>query len=94
MKSITITAHDDGTYAVTEAQADSIEPSDLPDLGDMDEEGFDDFEADAIEGERYESMDEALDIVREMLDSDLYDGKPMIEGEREFVAGFKRARGV
>ena len=84
MKSITITAHDDGTYAVTEAQADSIEPSDLPDLGDMD----------AIEGERYESMGEALDIVREMLESELYEGKPMIEGEREFVAGFKRARGV
>lgn len=104
MKSVTITAHDDGTYTVDEAidtPQDGMEPSD-PVLQDMDAGAFDDLTDEDV---RYETLDEALDVAAALLEADPegdafgIDGgrtgaKPMIEGEKDFLAGFKDAAGA
>lgn len=92
MKKICIYALDDGTFSL------EVEPQESMGVGGMEAEGQEmpaspmDMQEDAAEGgaeQVFQSVDEVLEAAREELDG----YKPMIEGEREFVAGFKQARG-
>lgn len=43
-------------------------------------------------GQTFQSLDEAIEAVRSTFDGGEQE-KPMMDGEEEFVAGFKQARG-
>ena len=92
MKKICIYALDDGTFSL------EVEPQ-----GGM--EGMEgqemaaspmDMQEDAAEGESeqvFQTVDEVLQAARMELDAEAEPGAPMMEGEQEFVSGFKQARG-
>lgn len=95
MKKVCIYALDDGTFSV-----------ELDQEGDEAQEGMTpevpasptDMQEDAQEGESeqvFASVDEALDAARALLGdtTDPMSDKPLMEGEADFVAGFKQARG-
>lgn len=83
MQEITITAQDDGTFAVSSGPT-------MPgaEMGGMDPSMGMPAEA---QGETFDTLDEALDAVRMMLDMGA--AQPMMEGEEDFIAGFNDANG-
>ena len=90
MKKVCIYALDDGSYSV------ELEPQ-----GEGMDEGVEvpaspqDMQQDVAPEQVFASVDEALDAARALLDGGGADlGKPMIDGEEDFVAGFKQARGI
>lgn len=92
MKKVCIYALDDGSFSV-EMEQEGAEGMESPD--EMPASPTD-MQEDAAEGEYeqvFASVDEALDAARTILAGDTTTDKPMIEGEADFVAGFKQARG-
>lgn len=86
MQEITITAQDDGTFAVSSGPT-------MPgaEMGGMDPSMGMPAEA---QGETFDTLDEALDAVRMVLGGDdMGAAQPMMEGEEDFIAGFKGANG-
>ena len=82
MNAVTITLNEDGTYTV-EGQESYAEPQ---------EGGMADMQEDAAEGaQTFQSAEEACQAAIAMLGGG---GEPKIDGEEEFVSGFKQARGV
>lgn len=82
MKSVEITQHDDGTYSVS---SETEMPEGAP-MGEaeMPEEA----------GQSFDSLDAALAAAAAMFDAPGEDKGPMIDGEEDFVSGFKNANGV
>lgn len=95
MKSITITQLDDGTFNVETEPSGMEMPTEAP---DMPEGTPQDSTEDMGEGEpqqTYQTIDEALDAVRaEFGGAESVGAGPMMEGEADFVNGFKNARGA
>lgn len=94
MKKICIYALDDGTFSL------EVEPQEG--MEGMEAEGQEmpaspmDMQEDAAEGESeqvFQTVDEVLQAARMELDAEAEPGAPMMEGEQEFVSGFKQARG-
>lgn len=94
MKKICIYALDDGTFSL------EVEPQESMGMEGMEAEGQEmpaspmDMQEDAAEGETeqvFQSVDEVLEAARMELGDQ--GAAPMMEGEQEFVAGFKQARG-
>ena len=84
MNSVTITLNEDGSYSV-EGQEPYAEPTE-GDMADMQE--------DATEGaQTFQTAEEACQAAIAMLGGGESAEMP-IEGEDEFVQGFKQARGV
>lgn len=83
MKTVCITANDDGSFAVY-LEAPEMEGME----GEMPEEA----------GESFASIDEALSAAASMLGGTGEEEQPMIEGEADlqaqFEGGFKQARGM
>jgi hypothetical protein len=78
--SATITPLEDGGFAVEcEHEANPAGPAAL----EMPEE--------MGQPEIYDTLDEAIEYLRSKLGGEM--GKPMIEGEEDFLAGFKGAQG-
>ena len=91
MKKICIYALDDGTFSleVEPQESGEAEGQEVP-ASPMD------MREDAAEGEPeqvFQSVDEVLDAARAALGEQAEPGAPMMEGEQEFVSGFKQARG-
>lgn len=89
MKSVTITANDDGSYTV------ESEPQNDPEMGmpEGPENGPQDMQEDQSEGEpaqQCQTIDEALDAAKQMLGG----STAMIDGEDDFVKGFKAVKGT
>ena len=94
MKKICIYALDDGTFSL---EVDESEGAD-----GMEADGQEmpaspmDMQEDAAEGESeqvFQTIDEVLDAARMALDTQAEPSAPMMDGEQEFVSGFKQARG-
>ena len=84
MNSVTITLNEDGTYTV-EGQEPYAEPA---------EGGMADMAEDQAEGaQSFQSAEEACQAAIAMLGGG-ESAEPMIEGEEDFVQGFKGARGI
>lgn len=90
MKKICIYALDDGTFSLEVEE------------GGMEADGQEmpaspmDMREDAAGGESeqvFQTIDEVLDAARMALDAQAEPSAPMMEGEQEFVSGFKQARG-
>jgi hypothetical protein len=91
MKTVCITANDDGTYTV-EIENESAQMPD-PEVGP--ENGTQDMQEDAAEGEAGQTVSDisqALALAEQMLQGST--AEPKIEGEDEFVQGFAQARGM
>ena len=93
MKKVCIYAMDDGTFSL------EVEPQGA---SGMEAEGQEmpaspmDMQEDAAEGEPeqvFQTIDEVLDAARMALDNQAEPSAPMMDGEQEFVSGFKQARG-
>ena len=92
MKSITITQLEDGTFTV-EAENEMPEMEVAP---ESPEGSAMDMQEDTQEGEAestYQTLEEALDAVAQMFGKSTTEQEPMMEGEADFLAGFKGARG-
>lgn len=92
MNSVTITLNEDGTYTVEQ------EPSQDGDMGmpEGTENGQQDMAEDQAEGEpsqQFQSAEEACQAAIAMLGGG-ESAEPKIDGEDEFVQGFKGARGI
>lgn len=84
MNSVTITLNEDGTYTV-EGQESYAEPE---------EGGMADMQEDMGEGaQTFQTAEEACDAAVAMLGGSESE-EPKIDGEDEFVSGFKGARGI
>lgn len=82
MNAVTITLNEDGTYTV-EGPESYAEPA---------EGGMADMAEDKAEGaQTFQSAEEACQAAIAMLGGG---AEPMIEGEEDFVQGFKGARGI
>lgn len=88
MKSVEITQNDDGTYSVS-SEAEMPEAGNDP-LGGGEAEDEDAEDA----GQTFDSLDAALAAAAAMFDAPAEGGAPMIDGEEDFVSGFKNANGV
>lgn len=93
MKKICIYALDDGTFSVEMESASSVGAVEAG-------ASAQDLQQDAAMGmpeQTYMSVDEALEAARTLLAGDGADpmgaDKPLMDGEADFVAGFKKARG-
>lgn len=85
MNSVTITLNEDGTYTV-EGPESYAEPQ---------EGGMADMQEDMGEGaQTFQSAEEACQAAMSMLGGGGEQEQPMIEGEADFVQGFKGARGI
>lgn len=101
-KSVTIEAMDDGRFCVSpEAEGSGMPVAGEQEAPEAGPEGSTaDMQQDAKEGEpeNYcDSLDEALDMAAQMLSAaapGAEGGKPMMEGEADFLAGFKEAGGT
>lgn len=90
MKKICIYALDDGTFSL------GVEEGDVEADGQEMPASPMDMREDAAEGESeqvFQTIDEVLDAARMALDAQAEPSAPMMEGEQEFVSGFKQARG-
>jgi len=90
MKTVCITQLDDGSFSVglEPMESEGVEMPEGPEGSPAE------MVADVQEGEpsqSYASIDEALDAARGMFDTS--DGAPMMDGENDFVGGFKNVRG-
>lgn len=90
MKTVCINQLDDGTFSVELEPAEGMEAPEMPEgaPGEM--------QADAMAGEAqqvFASIDEALDAARGMFEEGGEGGKPLMDGEADFVAGFANMRG-
>lgn len=88
MKSVEITQNDDGTYSVSsenEMPEVGADPLGGGETEDEDSEGA---------GQTFDSLDAALAAAAAMFDAPAEGKQPMIDGEEDFVAGFKNANGV
>lgn len=100
MKKVCVYALDDGTFSV-ELEPQGMEKAAMGAGGAMPPEvpaSPMDMQEDAAEGESeqvFMTVDEALEAARTLLAGDTTTGtdKPLMEGEADFVAGFKQARG-
>lgn len=91
MKSVEITDNGDGTYSV-ETESEMPETSGDPMVG-----GEAEAEAPEGTGQTFQSLDEALAAASAFLggsDAGQEADAPMMEGEAEFVGGFKKSRGI
>ena len=88
MKSVEITQNDDGTYSVSSE-------TEMPEAG-LDPMGGGEAEDEAAEGagQTFDSLDAALAAAAAMFDAPGEGKAPMIDGEEDFVSGFKNANGV
>lgn len=79
----TITPLEDGSFAVecehTQGGSDMGMSSDMP--------------PEMSQPEIYDTLDEAMEYLRSKLGGEMGTEKPMIEGEEDFLAGFKGANG-
>lgn len=90
MKTVCITQLDDGSFNV------GLEPAETEAMSDMPEGAPGEMQADAMAGEAqqvFASIDEALDAARGMFEEGGEGGKPLMDGEADFVAGFANMRG-
>jgi len=92
MKTVCIHQLDDGTFRV------ELEPAKGQEYPEMPEGAPGEVQADAAAGEptqTYQTIDEALEAARGMFDAPAGEAaeKPMMEGEADFVGGFKNVRG-
>jgi hypothetical protein len=94
MKSVTITANDDGTFQV------ELEPTETaneaPEQFEGQEQGPQDAAEDQAEGETSQncaSLDEALSVAEQMLGDTGEAKEPTMDGEDQFTQGFKSVRG-
>lgn len=95
MKKVCIYALDDGSYSVElEPQGEGMGMDEGVEMPASPQ----DMQQDAAMGapeQVFATVDEALDAARTLLDGGGAElGKPMIDGEEDFVAGFKQARGI
>ena len=81
---IAIESIGDDSYTVMELPPEGMAV--LDDSPQLPEEG----------GQTYDSLDGALDAARKLLGGDdlMMTSKPMIDGESDFVKGFKTTRGI
>ena len=88
---VSIEQTEDGMYSVEEEQG--MDGAEMPESPGSPQ----DLQEDAAEGEsdqKFSSLDEALNAARAILEGGAASGsKPMMDGEADFVAGFKKARG-
>lgn len=97
MQSVTIEAMDDGRFCVKPG----MEAGEMPEMPEAGPEGSPmDMKQDAAEGEAEnycDTLDEALAMAGEMLAGGAAPSEkpaPMMDGEAEFLAGFKQASGT
>ena len=94
MKKICIYALDDGTFSLEVEESEGVDGMEA-DGQEMPASPMD-MQEDAAEGESeqvFQTIDEVLDAARMALDTQAEPSAPMMEGEQEFVSGFKQARG-
>lgn len=86
---VTIEATEAGTYAVTTEAMDAMPDAAMgADMQDMPEDAG----MQPAAGEEFATLDEALELVRELLGGETQ-AMPLIEGEEDFVGGFNAVRG-
>lgn len=85
MKTVEITQNDDGSFTVNLDADEGMEAQMGGEAGMA--------EANEPAGESFQTIDEALEAARAMFDS-ADSAAPMMDGEEEFVSGFKNANGV
>lgn len=89
---VTIEATDAGTFAVTTEAMDAMpEEQEIPALTNGMGSGLPQ-EQDA--GQEVATLDEALELAREMLGGAEEPSMPLMEGESDFVGGFNSVRGA
>lgn len=94
MKKICIYALDDGTFSLEVEESEGADGMEA-DGQEMPASPMD-MQEDTAEGESeqvFQTIDEVLDAARMALDTQAEPSAPMMEGEQEFVSGFKQARG-
>lgn len=92
MKKICIYALDDGTFSLEVEPQEGMEGMEGQEMAASPM----DMQEDAAEGESeqvFQTVDEVLQAARMELDAQAEPSAPMMEGEQEFVSGFKQARG-
>lgn len=87
---VIIEATEAGTYAVTTEALDAMPDAAMgADLQDTPEDAG----MQPAAGEEFATLDEALDLVRELLGGEAQEAAPLMEGEEDFVGGFNAVRG-